>query len=153
MLGSTAAFSTTAATVKVIVKICRVPANAVAGTYPVTFSGLPTAQSVSNAQGALLATTYENGNVTITPTAAGVRVSGRVTTAGGQALRNATVVITDSEGNRRTVTTGSFGIYTFDDVEAGQSYVVGVQAKRYRFAARVINVTDSLADVDFVGQE
>ena len=130
-----------------------IPANVTAGTYPITFSGTPTAQSVSSANGTLLATTYESGNVVIVTTAAGVRVSGRVTTAGGQALRNATVVITDSAGNKRTVTTGSFGIYSFDDVEVGQSYVIGVQSKRYRFATRIVNVTDSLADVDFVGQE
>ncbi|MEQ1607114.1 MAG: MBG domain-containing protein [Pyrinomonadaceae bacterium] len=132
--------------------VAPLPAGA-PGTYPVTFSGTPTAQSMSNAQGALLATTYEAGNVVITTTAAGVRVSGRVTTAGGQALRNATVILTDSEGNRRTVTTGSFGIYTFDDVEAGQTYVVGVQAKRYRFVSRVVNVTDNVSDVNFVGRE
>ncbi|MEQ1604782.1 MAG: Calx-beta domain-containing protein [Pyrinomonadaceae bacterium] len=142
-----------AGTRQILTVTFTVAANATPQTVPVTFSGTPTAQSVSSAQGALLATTYESGNVVITTTAAGVRVSGRVTTAGGQALRNATVILTDSEGNRRTVTTGSFGIYTFDDVEAGQTYVVGVQAKRYRFASRVVNVTDSLADVDFVGQE
>ncbi|MFT3744562.1 MAG: Calx-beta domain-containing protein [Pyrinomonadaceae bacterium] len=123
------------------------------GTWPITFSGTPTAQSVSSANGTLLATTYESGNVVITTTAAGVRVGGRVTTASGQALRNATVVLTDAAGNKRTVTTGSFGIYSFDDVEVGQSYVVGVQSKRYRFGTRIVNVTDSLADVDFVGQE
>jgi hypothetical protein len=32
---------------------------------------------------------------------------------------DATVTITDSEGNRRTATTSSFGVYTFEDVEAG----------------------------------
>ncbi len=130
-----------------------VAANAAVGTYPITFSSTPTVQSTSNAQGALLPTAYEQGNVVIVVTAAGVRVSGRVTTAGGQGLRNATVVLTDSEGNRRTATTGSFGIYTFEDVEAGGTYVVGVQAKRYRFASRIVNVTDSLTDVNFVGQE
>ncbi len=130
-----------------------VAANAAVGTYPVTFSSTPTGQSVSNAQGALLTTAYEQGNIVITVTAAGVRVSGRVTTANGQGLRNATVFLTDSEGNRRTATTGSFGIYTFEDVESGASYVVGVSAKRYRFTSRVVNVTDSLTDVNFVGQE
>jgi len=130
-----------------------VPANAAAGTYPVSFSSTPTAQSVSNAQGALLATTYQSGNVVIGTTAAGVTVSGRVTNASGQGVRGATVVITDPSGNRRSVTTGSFGFYSFENVEAGPSYVIGVTSKRYRFGSRVVNVTDSLTDVDFVGQE
>ena len=130
-----------------------VAANAPASTYPITFTATPTAQSVSSDQGVLLATTYETGSILLSPTAAGVLVSGRITNSNGQGVRGATVVITDSTGNRRTVTTGSFGFYTFDDVEAGQSYVIGVSAKRYRFGARVVNVTDSLSDVDFVGLE
>ncbi len=101
----------------------------------------------------MLATTYEAGNIVIGPTAAGVTVSGRITNANGQGVRGATVVITDPTGSRRSVTTGSFGFYSFEDVEAGQSYVIGVTSKRYRFGSRVVNVTDSLTDVDFVGQE
>jgi hypothetical protein len=128
-------------------------ANQSSSTTPVTFSSTPTIQTTSNAQGGLLTTTYEAGNVTFSTLAAGVTVSGRVTGANGQGLRNATVVITDAAGNRRTATTGSFGIYTFEDVDAGASYIVSVNSKRYRFQARQINVTDSLADVNFVGQE
>ena len=89
----------------------------------------------------------------INTTAAGVKVSGRVTAPNGQGLRNATVVMTDSKGGRRTAVTSSFGIYTFEDVEAGESYVIGVSARRYRFNSRVVNVSDTLADVDFIGQE
>ena len=86
-------------------------------------------------------------------TAAGVEVSGRVMTPDGRGLRNATVTITDSKGVQRTATTGSFGSYSFEDVEAGSSFVMGVTSKRYRFSSRVINVTDSLTNVDFVGME
>jgi hypothetical protein len=103
--------------------------------------------------GAPLPITPETGNVILTPTAAGVTVSGRVTSASGQGIRNATVVLTDAAGNRRTATTGSFGFYSFEGVEAGATYVVGVTSKRFRFTPRTISVADSLADVDFVGQE
>ena len=130
----------------------KVAANAAAGVYPVSFSSTPARQGVSSVQGALLATTYETGSVTVAPPAA-VTVSGRVTNSTGHGIRGATVVITDSAGQRRAVTTGSFGFYTFNDIEAGQSYVLGVSSKRYRFASRLVNVTDSLADVDFVGLE
>ncbi|MFT3746469.1 MAG: lamin tail domain-containing protein [Pyrinomonadaceae bacterium] len=86
-------------------------------------------------------------------TAAGVEVSGRVLTPDGRGLRNATVTITDSMGNRRTATTSSFGFYHFTDVEAGGSYSVSVTARRYRFTPRIVQVQDTLTDVDFVGQE
>lgn len=150
--GTTAIPAGTRQILLVTFNVAPLPAG-VAGTYPVTFSGVPVAQSTSNIGGTLLTTTYEPGNIVISPSAAGVSVSGRVTTPNGQGLRNATVVLTDSEGNRKTATTGSFGIYTFDDVEAGQSYVVSVATKRFRFTSRIVNVVDSLADVDFVGQE
>jgi hypothetical protein len=117
---------------------------------PTTFGSTPALQSVANSRGDLLQPIfYEPGNVVISPTAAGVTVSGRVMNASGQAVRNATVIITDAAGNRKTAVTGSFGIYTFEDVEAGGSYVMGVSSKRYRFASRVVNITDSIAGVDF----
>jgi hypothetical protein len=87
------------------------------------------------------------------PSAAGVSISGRVLTPDGRGLRNARVVITDSQGVARTVTTSSFGFYQFDDVESGGNYVIGVVSKQYRFASRAIQVNDTLTDVDFVGLE
>ena len=131
----------------------NVAANAQIGLYPVSFEDTTTIRSVSSTVGRLLPTRYQTGYVQIGSTAAGVSLSGRVTTATGQGLRNATVVLTDQQGNRRTATTGSFGFYRFDDVEGGRTYVVGVTARRYRFAARVVNVTDTLTEVDFVGTE
>ncbi|MEQ1644326.1 MAG: DUF4394 domain-containing protein, partial [Pyrinomonadaceae bacterium] len=92
---------------------------------------------------------------TIAPcsTAAGVEVSGRVLTPDGRGLRNAVVSMTDSSGAVRTATTSTFGYYRFDDVSAGDSYVMSVTSRRYRFAPRVVQVFDNLADVDFTGQE
>ncbi|MEP6786800.1 MAG: carboxypeptidase-like regulatory domain-containing protein, partial [Acidobacteriota bacterium] len=86
--------------------------------------------------------------------AAGVSVSGRVTTPDGRGLRNAKVVITDSLGNARTVTTSSFGFYQFDEVAVGDSYVIGVVSKQYRFiTSQLVQLGDTLTDVNFVGQE
>lgn len=130
-----------------------VAANAAIGQYPVTFGDVPTPRSVSSATGALLPTTYANGFIQVGSTAAGVSVSGRVVTPDGRGIRNATVFITDGSGNRRIATTSSFGIYRFEDVEAGQSYVIGVNSKQYRFTARSIQIVDSLTDFDFVGQQ
>ena len=82
-----------------------------------------------------------------------ISVSGRITTPDGRGLRNATVAITDSLGVRRTVTTSSFGFYTFEDVRAGDTYVIGVSSRLYRFASRNLVLTESLTNVDFVGLE
>ena len=142
-----------AGTRQILLVTFSIPANAAAGTYPITFSGTPTAQSVSSANGTLLATTYESGNVVINTTAAEVTVSGRVMTPGGQGIRGARVTISDPNGNRRTFTTGSFGVFSFDDVQTGRNYVMSVTSRRYRFSTRVVSVTDTMADVNFVGLE
>ena len=86
-------------------------------------------------------------------TAAGVEVSGRVLTPDGRGLRNATVTITDSKGVTRTAVTGSFGNYRFEDVEVGSSFVMGVKSNRYRYTQRLVQVSDTLTDVDFVAQD
>ncbi len=82
-----------------------------------------------------------------------VTVSGRVVTPTGLGLRNAVVAMTDSQGIRRTATTSSFGIYTFENVRAGETYIIGVASKRYRFAARSLQINDNISNVDFVGLE
>jgi hypothetical protein len=130
-----------------------IAANAQIGLTPVTFGSTPTGQSVSSNTGVLLPTTYQNGAVQVGSTSAGVAISGRILTPDGRGLRNAQVTIIDSNGFARTVTTSSFGYYRFEDVESGQSYVVRVSTKRYRFTPRVVQVVDSLTDVDFIGIE
>lgn len=82
-----------------------------------------------------------------------VSISGRVTTPGGQNLRNAVVSLIDSNGVRRTATTSSFGLYSFEGVRTGETYTLTVGSKRYRFSPRVLPVDAALANVDFVGLE
>jgi hypothetical protein len=90
----------------------------------------------------------------IGPTAAEVSVSGRVATAKGNGIRNVSVTLTDSSGGARRAISSSFGYYRFDNVEAGQTYIISIHSKRYVFVdpTRVLNVQDELADVDFTAE-
>lgn len=131
-----------------------IAANAPAGASPITFVTAPTPLSVSSAQGALLQTAYQVGTVTVTPASVTfVTVSGRVTSPTGQNLRSVQVSLIDANGVRRIATTSSFGIYTFANVAAPQRYTLTVASKRYRFAPRVVDVTDNITNLDFVGLE
>ncbi|MBS1795946.1 MAG: proprotein convertase P-domain-containing protein [Acidobacteria bacterium] len=90
-----------------------------------------------------------NGSVcALSPTAAGVTVAGRVSTAGG-GLANAIVYLTDASGSTRSRRTNSFGYYSFDNLRAGQTVTVTVVSKRFTFAPRVVDVDDNIADLDF----
>lgn len=82
-------------------------------------------------------------------TAAGVAVSGRVLTAEGRGLTNASVTLTAPDGTTRVVRTTRFGSFRFDDVAVGETYVISVQSRRFLFAPRVLQVFDELTDVDF----
>jgi len=87
-------------------------------------------------------------------TAAGVTVSGRLTVstgAKGGGLTDATVILTDMNGNSRTTTSGARGAFSFDDVEAGRTYTVSVKSRGFVFDPQVINVTDSLSDIQLHG--
>jgi len=127
--------------------------NSAGGTYSVDGTvGQPQAGTVStngnfNLRGGFWA--YQ----TLAPSAASVTVSGRVLTPDGRGLRNAVVRISDPLGGYRNVTTSALGFYTFDNVQAGQTYVMSVSSKLYRFAARSLLVNDDLAGLDFVGSE
>lgn len=85
----------------------------------------------------------------LVPTAALVSISGRVLTADGRGLRNAIVLLSgDGSGLVRIAKTSSFGYFLFDDVQAGQAYVVTVRSKRFQFQPRILNVFDAVTDLE-----
>lgn len=82
-----------------------------------------------------------------------VSITGRVTTPSGLALRNAVVTLTDQTGAARRSTTSSFGVYSFDSVAIGESYILSGSSKRYRFAPKTMFINENLTNVDFIGLE
>ncbi len=91
-------------------------------------------------------------SATASPTAAAVSVGGRVTTALGRGITNVRISLTDSNGQVRTTTTTSFGYYHFEDVAAGETYIINARGKHYSFSQplRVLSVNDETRDVNFI---
>jgi|SRR5688572_22016727 len=89
----------------------------------------------------------------LSPTAAGVSISGRVLAPSGAGLTNATVHLTGQSGETLVARTSSFGYYQFDDVEVGQTVIISVSSKRYIYAPRTLSLQDSVTDVDFLPVE
>lgn len=89
------------------------------------------------------------------PTAASVSISGRISAANGNGIRNVMITLTDSNGNTRTTRSSTFGYYQFDNVEVGETYVISVSSKRFSFIqpSQIISVNDELTNIDFVAQE
>jgi subtilisin-like proprotein convertase family protein len=83
----------------------------------------------------------------LAPTAAHVRISGRVIDVEGRGLGNVLLTLTDSAGHVATARANAFGYFEFDDVEAGQTYLLAAQAKRYSFSPQVLSVQDDVVDL------
>jgi hypothetical protein len=84
------------------------------------------------------------------PTAAPAEIKGRVLTNRGRGLARARVTLTDSAGQTFSVSTNSLGYYRFTGIDSGQSVVISVNSKQYRYAPKVITVGEDLYDMDFV---
>jgi hypothetical protein len=86
-------------------------------------------------------------------TASTASISGRVTTANGNGIRNANMILTgNSLPAPIIVQTGSFGTYSFDNLRVGETYILQVGAKRFRFTnpTHVITLQGEITDMDFV---
>lgn len=97
---------------------------------------------------------YQGLTAASRPTASGVTVGGRVLASqGGRGLTNAEVTMTDQLGNARTVITGRSGAFVFEDVEAGRTYIISVRSRRFLFSPKVLEINDSVSDVDFYPEQ
>ena len=125
--------------------------NSAGGFYAVEGTSGQSAAG-TNATGAPYALRGGFWNPLAGPTAANVSISGRVLREDGLGIRNVRITITGgSLTSPRMALTSSFGHFTFDDIEAGQSYVVSVVSKRYGFAqsSQIINAVDNVNDLVF----
>jgi len=62
------------------------------------------------------------------------------------------VVSGNSLPGSRVAQTGTFGYYKIDGLQAGETYVVTVNSKRFTFQvpSRVITLVDNVADANFI---
>jgi len=86
----------------------------------------------------------------LAPTAGLASVSGRVMRPDGNGIANAVVTITDAAGNTRSLLANPLGYFRFDDVTAGQTYVVTASAKGVTFPARLVEVNGNVAGLEIL---
>lgn len=96
-----------------------------------------------------------NVNFTMVPASAAPGIiSGRIATSAGYGISGSEIKLTDTNGGSRQVRTGSFGYFSFDGLEIGQTYILTVGHKRYTFAqpTQVITLNDEAVSVEFVSE-
>jgi hypothetical protein len=86
-------------------------------------------------------------------TATPVTLSGRALSESGRAISGARVTLVDSSGSVRTTATNALGYYSFSDLDAGETVILEISHKRYRFdhPTQVHTLLDSLHEINFVG--
>lgn len=90
--------------------------------------------------------------VSFAPTAAGVTLGGRVSTADGRGIINVRVALTMPGGETRYAISSSLGYYRFADVPVGEIYILTAYSKRFTFknAIQVVSLLEEREDVDFI---
>jgi hypothetical protein len=89
----------------------------------------------------------------LSPTAAPVSVTGRVTAPNGTGIGGAILTLSGGSLEQPMIArTNPFGYFIFDGVPAGATYLLEISAKRYSFSqpSQVIQAQDNVADVSFV---
>ena len=86
----------------------------------------------------------------IAPTSASVRVGGRVSDQSGRGIEGLLVTIVDAEGVSVVSRTNSFGFFIFDEVPAGQTYILSIGRKNGVIESRVVSTTDDNISINFV---
>lgn len=86
------------------------------------------------------------------PTSAFVSVKGKVLTADGRGIRNASVNMTVGSGEIRTAVAGPGGEFRFDGIRAGEAVILSVRSKRFTFRSptQMLNVLDETEGIEFI---
>ncbi len=94
--------------------------------------------------------------IALAPSAASASIGGRIRNAAGSGIRNAIITISGASlAEPRSVRSSSFGYYTFENLQAGETYTLSIGAKRFTFAssAQVVTLNDNVADADFISEQ
>lgn len=87
----------------------------------------------------------------LAPTAANVRLSGRVVTASGRGVKGAIVTLTGSSLTAPvSFFTNARGQFYFDDVPGGQTFILTVQRDNYVFQQSYIVVSTNATQTDLI---
>jgi hypothetical protein len=86
------------------------------------------------------------------PTSAESTIAGRALDSNGRPISRVVMTVTDAAGAARSVMTNTFGYYSLPGLNAGETYTLTAQHKRFLFpdSPRVLNLQDNVNEVNFV---
>ena len=96
--------------------------------------------------------TTQAGRLTVSGAATTGSLSGRVFTAAGKRVPNATVTIKDTVGNRFSTVTDATGRFTFSGLTIGGVYAVSVDAPPMKFRTQSVTVVEGVTEITLIAQ-
>lgn len=123
---------------------------------PITFSSDIVKNEVADTAASVLTTAFDPASISLlAPTSSTVTVSGRIISRTGKVVRDTIVFLADDSGMSRRTISDQNGMFRFEGVETGRTYVLTVRNKSFRFQqpTRVITVTDGINEIEFVTVE
>lgn len=94
-----------------------------------------------------------DGQLFITAASNNAAIHGRLLSAYGQGIGNTRITLTSTTGETFTTFSSMTGHFDFSGLVVGETYTVTVQAKRYRFSPRIVNVGNAVADLDMIADQ
>jgi len=88
----------------------------------------------------------------LAPTASMISIGGRVASSDGVGVSGVYIRLLAPDGSHRLALTSPFGYFRFDEVEAGQTYILSAESSRWGFVQPVIavNADDEISDLSFI---
>lgn len=86
----------------------------------------------------------------LSPTAAPVSISGRVSNAHGRPISRALVTITAGSGSTRTALTNPVGYFILEGIDAADLQLIMVSHRGYQFAPVLITPTSDIVGIEII---
>ena len=80
-------------------------------------------------------------------------INGKLLTAFGAGVANTRVVLTDLNGQSRSILSNGFGNYRFGGLQVGQTYTISVDSRRLSVTPLTISVTNQIVNVDMIAAQ
>ncbi len=72
--------------------------------------------------------------------------------AKAEAFQIRVLTLTISNGETRAALINAFGYYRFDEVAAGETYILNAYSIRFSLSPQVVSVTEELTELNFMAQ-
>lgn len=117
----------------------------------ISFSSDLVAEEVANGDAEAVPAEFRSVDISLlSPTSAGVEIAGRVLTARGEGVPNATVTVTAPDGSETRVLTSSLGFYRVTGLTAGRFYILTAKKKGLSFEPRGVDANSEITGFDLI---